>query len=458
MGRKGIFLSLPILVLSVFSIVSFVTLMYLGFIGSQMAIPTKNTKESRLYFNSVVAEDTLTENINQLLRNLVGKRNYETEVFVTSLKRSEVAFNPSNIGLDPFEYQTPVDLISGVIHPSDIKVVNIRLLINSDALLRRNLDPRMIRSRIERQLHTYITNAQGIRTHTEVYVVPFSNLSPFGNWKSVGGVDTRVVVFAFFIFSTLLLVWQMRRSSGFTEISFPTNEESPVFALDPLVDQTGYDIRHVDWKKHSTEIEKWAAWEIALMCYFMSPSRAARLLESLPIQRQASVVHQCMKIERLEDERRDPLLKAMAKKLAAVDMLPKVRVRNGVKLVTRLLQSLHLAKGKLLLEELRQVDPDSLDQIKNEFFVCESLIPLGEKGIEFLSKAANPIDIFLAVYETDQPTKELLLRNISERERVRVLRSLGSQQITPEKIKRAQIRITKVINMFQRDRVSGTRV
>jgi hypothetical protein len=404
----------------------------------------------------LVVQQYLKRKMDTLLNQLVGKENYISDIYVP----------PTHSSLVINKKIKPSDLVTYFLNSPGIKRVYFRLVIDSDAISKQQLDPDFIKARVIRHLRSLLHDLKGVRLIEEVTFVPFHGTGLSSIAASSAGESSeeqwvsRLLVpllVAFALVITWLFILLLRKSRQ--DQTHRIKEQQQVF--NPDIESISFHDDQDDLEGYIQldtispgVIESFTdSYDIGNLLLFLHPKEAANFLQMLPFEQQVKSIGECIGFHNLDIVERERVIKKVSAQLEIVDKDTTMISRSSVKHVAKILNHLKPANSKRILQELHQIDALSLVRLKNEFFVLTSLLPLGVEGIKFIFNEGGSIDLLLAVHDSDSPIKEKVIHLAPEGVRSKLSGDIN--KIDPEKIQAAQLRIAKSIIEFERQKMQN---
>ncbi len=404
----------------------------------------------------LIVQHYLKRKVDDLMDGLVGKGAYISEIYVS----------PTHSSLSINNSIKPHDLVTYFLNSPGVKRIYFRLIVDSDVLSKKELDPDFIESRVKRYIRTLLHDLKGVRLTEEITFVPFhgtglssiaTNESPesrIEQWVSQLLVPLLAGAAIVITFLLVLLFKKQKQqvmkikeeaickfNQDFESINFEEDQEGPEQYIQLNSQPTGVMESFTD------------SIDIGNILLFLHPKEAAKFLQMLPFDQQVKSIGECIGYHHLDMVERERVIEKVSRQLEFDGIHENVLHRSSIKHVAKILNELQPVNSKRILQELHQIDSTSLVRLKNEFFVLTALIPLGGEGVRYILNKGSGLDLLLAVHHSDSLIKEKII-HLAPKE-IRAKLSEDFSKVDPFKIQAAQLRVTKLIVEFERLQVES---
>jgi len=123
---------------------------------------------------------------------------------------------------------------------------------------------------------------------------------------------------------------------------------------------------------------------------------------------------------------------------------------GGVQPLVEIINRADAATEKLMLEGLAQDDPELADQIRQMMFVFADITLLDDRAIQLIMRAVDISTVATALKGADQPVKEKILRNMSERARENLLEEIDLMgPVRMSMVEEARSQVVQVIRKLE---------
>lgn len=180
---------------------------------------------------------------------------------------------------------------------------------------------------------------------------------------------------------------------------------------------------------------------IALILFHLDKNKAAQVLAEFPKELQVEVIKRISTLDRVSPEMIKELEEAL-KEGIKVKAFTSIKKDQGIKMAAEILNQLG-TMANVILEKLRESDPDISDEIERAMFVFEDLLYVEDRGLQRLLREVSKEDLALALKMCSEELKEKIFRNMSERAREMLLEDMEAMgPVRVKDVEEAQRRIT----------------
>jgi flagellar motor switch protein FliG len=180
---------------------------------------------------------------------------------------------------------------------------------------------------------------------------------------------------------------------------------------------------------------------IALILFHLDKNKAAQVLAEFPEELQVEVIKRISTLDRVSPEMIKELEEAL-KEGIKVKAFTSIKKDQGIKMAAEILNQLG-TMANVILEKLRESDPDISDEIERAMFVFEDLLYVEDRGLQRLLREVSKEDLALALKMCSEELKEKIFRNMSERAREMLLEDMEAMgPVRVKDVEEAQRRIT----------------
>jgi flagellar motor switch protein FliG len=180
---------------------------------------------------------------------------------------------------------------------------------------------------------------------------------------------------------------------------------------------------------------------IALILFHLDKNKAAQVLAEFPKELQVEVIKRISTLDRVSPEMIKELEEAL-KEGIKVKAFTSIKKDQGIKMAAEILNQLG-TMANVILEKLRESDPDISDEIERAMFVFEDLLYVEDRGLQRLLREVSKEDLALALKMCSEELKDKIFRNMSERAREMLLEDMEAMgPVRVKDVEEAQRRIT----------------
>jgi flagellar motor switch protein FliG len=235
-------------------------------------------------------------------------------------------------------------------------------------------------------------------------------------------------------------VGEAKAKSIIQNLNEPTKKESPVKTI----------LNTADPKQLAEFMGKENPQTIALILYRVDPSRAAKILSEMNLNRQTAIITALAEIEDMDHDSLQVLLKKTAETFGESPSEHRVSHAISSKAAAAIFKNLPKNAQSEILAKIEEKNPALATKITNFFFVFDELLILEEDQIKAMVEACNPLDLVLALSDCDEALKSKFLRHIPKSKLENINRQiLSSGPTTAFTVQSAQRKIATVIQQLQ---------
>lgn len=398
----------------------------------------------------LVVQQYLKKKIDELMNATVGKGAYISEVYVS----------PTHSSLSINKRIKPNDLVTYFLNSPGVKRIYFRLVVDSDVTHRKELDQEYIESRVKRHLRSLLHDLKGVRLTEEITFLPFygtglgaiaaneTTTSSEELWVSRLLIP-MLVASAIIITLLLALLFKKHRQQTILHKKEPTTHFEDDFERISFEEDENFD-EYVQLKDlpHGVVESFTNCADIGNLLMFLHPKEAAKYLQMLPFDQQVKSIGECIGYQHLDGGEFVRVIEKRSRQLEIIPNLESILQRGVVKHIAKILKEFQPANSKRILQELHQIDANSLIKLKNEFFVMTSLTPLGGEGLQYIINKGHGLDLLLAVHDSDSSIKENVIQLAPKEIRDKLEGDLS--KVDPSKVQAAQLRVAQLIAEFER--------
>jgi flagellar motor switch protein FliG len=173
-------------------------------------------------------------------------------------------------------------------------------------------------------------------------------------------------------------------------------------------------LRNVDSQNLLTYIMDEHPQTIALIMSHLPPNFGAEILAGLPESRRLSVIRRIATMGRTNPDIIREVEKGLERRMSSV-MSQSFENAGGVGAVAEMLNVSDRATERLLMDSLKEEDPELVDEIRRLMFVFEDIGRFTDKDIQTVLKNVETSQWAMALKGASDSLKEKVLKNMSER-------------------------------------------
>lgn len=191
--------------------------------------------------------------------------------------------------------------------------------------------------------------------------------------------------------------------------------------------------------KHLAEmLMKETSETIALLFCLLEESRTAHIFANIPFKKQIAILLTFAEFDQMDPGSLTFLLQ-QSEYVFEMDSQELASTPNVAKIASAILRHIDKPLREQILKELEQKKPEFTTKIQNYLFVYEDLEPLRDDEIKEVIENISPIDVALAVYDSEAEVKSKWLQYFSKELMDKIRTQIILQEpITPYIIRAAQ--------------------
>lgn len=153
---------------------------------------------------------------------------------------------------------------------------------------------------------------------------------------------------------------------------------------------------------------------IALILSYLSPSKSAQILSSLPEEKQAEVTRRIAIMDRTSPEVVKEIEQVLESKFSNI-VSQDFAEAGGIQTVVDILNSVDRGTEKYILEEIDMKDAELSDEIRKRMFVFEDIVELDNRSIQRIIREVDNSQWAIALKGASEDVKEAIFTNMSNR-------------------------------------------
>lgn len=186
---------------------------------------------------------------------------------------------------------------------------------------------------------------------------------------------------------------------------------------------------------------------IASILVHLERDQASAILLQLSEELRADVVLRIATLDGIQPNALKELNEALSRVLSAGDQMKRTRL-GGSKTAAEIINFLGGSAEGALLDSIREEDPDLAQAIEDQMFTFDDLIDLDDKAIQILLREIQSDELIIAMKGADQPLREKLLKNMSQRAAESVREDLEAKG--PVKLSEVEARHKEILKTVRR--------
>ncbi|MCL2340601.1 MAG: flagellar motor switch protein FliG [Proteobacteria bacterium] len=154
---------------------------------------------------------------------------------------------------------------------------------------------------------------------------------------------------------------------------------------------------------------------LALVLSTQATEHAGAIIASLPDDQRADVIHRIATLDKVSPAVIDRIEEALSKEIGIVVGAHDQRKVGGLQKVVEILDSMSDNLDADILDDLEQVDPGMVEEIRKMMFTFEDLCDLDGRSIQMILREINNDSLTLALKTASDEIKAKLFANMSSR-------------------------------------------
>lgn len=231
----------------------------------------------------------------------------------------------------------------------------------------------------------------------------------------------------------------LKAKSILQNIEEPGKKDSPLKAI----------LATADPKQLAGFFDKESPRTAAFMLYHIDPERFAALLSHMAQDKQEAILIAMLQMEDLDDNLKEAYSKEASEVFDEREIADH-KYADSSKIALKVIEQFKPERQDELFNNIKKTDPLSSVKIANHLFVCKHLLTLEEDASQALTRACNPLDLALALYNFDVELNSKFYRHMTKSTLDSVKRQLmDAGPVTPYSIQSAQHNIQKALYQLQ---------
>ncbi len=154
---------------------------------------------------------------------------------------------------------------------------------------------------------------------------------------------------------------------------------------------------------------------IAIVLAYLEAEQASEILQALPERIRYDVIMRIAAIDGIQPSALRELDEILDKHFSSNDNVKQSSGFGGVKAAADILNLLDSSVETVLIEHVKELDPDLSQQIQDKMFVFDNLAEVDDRGIQSLLREVSSESLVLALKGADESLREKIFKNMSKR-------------------------------------------
>ena len=154
---------------------------------------------------------------------------------------------------------------------------------------------------------------------------------------------------------------------------------------------------------------------LALVLSTQSTEHASAIIANLPEEKRPDVIHRIATLDKVSPAVIDRIEDALSKEIGIVVGAQEQRQLGGLKKVVEILDNMTDNLDSEILENLEEVDPEMVEDIRKMMFTFEDLCALDGRSIQMILREVNNDSLTMALKTASDEIKTKIFANMSSR-------------------------------------------
>ncbi len=190
---------------------------------------------------------------------------------------------------------------------------------------------------------------------------------------------------------------------------------------------------------------------IALILSYLKPDQAADVLAEFPEELRVDVAYRIATLGKISPHllrQVEEVIDSLAETVISEDMSK----AGGTSALAQILNQANKMTEKTILSYIEEMDPEIAMQVKGQMFVFEDLVLIDDRSIQKILKNVDKKDLALALKAADEPVKEKILKNMSERAATLLVEDLEVMgPVRLKEVEEAQRKIIETVKQLEEE-------
>lgn len=154
---------------------------------------------------------------------------------------------------------------------------------------------------------------------------------------------------------------------------------------------------------------------LALVLSTQAVEHAGAIIAKLPEEKRADVIHRIATLDKVSPAVIDRIEDALSKEIGIVVSAQEQRQVGGLKKVVEILDNMTDNLDSEILDNLSEIDPDMVEDIRKMMFTFEDLCALDGRAIQMVLREVNNDSLTMALKTASEEIKDKIFSNMSSR-------------------------------------------
>ena len=154
---------------------------------------------------------------------------------------------------------------------------------------------------------------------------------------------------------------------------------------------------------------------VALVLSTQTPQHSSAIISHLPEEMQSDVIYRIATIDSVSPGVIDRIEDALHREIGVVVGTQDQRQMGGIPKVVEILDNMTDSLDAEILENLEEVDPDMVEEIRKQMFTFDDLVNVDGRSLQMILREVNNDSLTLALKTASDELKEKIFANMSAR-------------------------------------------
>lgn len=208
-------------------------------------------------------------------------------------------------------------------------------------------------------------------------------------------------------------------------------------------------LRVVDYKNLVAILQNEHPQTIAIVLSYTSSNQSPLIVSELPQHLQSDVIRRIAQLDRPHPEYLKIVEKTLENRLSMMITVDSQEI-GGINYVANIMNKVERNIEKHVFDELKDINPDLVQEIRKQMFVFEDIVTLDDISIQLFIRDVDQKDLAVALKAANREVSEIILKNMSSRMRESIQTEIEYlKNVRMSDVNRAQQRIVAVIRKLE---------
>lgn len=208
-------------------------------------------------------------------------------------------------------------------------------------------------------------------------------------------------------------------------------------------------LRNADYKNLVVALQGEHPQTIAVVLSYTPPNQSPQILSELPQHLRSDIVRRIAQLDRPHPDYLKIVEQTLEIRLSRMVTVDSQDI-GGITYIAKILNKVERNIEKHVFDELKEVNPDLVSEIRKQMFVFEDIVTLDDVSIQLVIRDVDQKDLAVVLKTANTEVSEIILRNMSSRMRESIQSEIEYlKNIRVSDVNRAQQRIVAVIRKLE---------